>query len=143
MAESHVITALANKRAELRGDIIHYKELLMIVDKQLATIDQTIRIFEPDYKFGSIKPINKHRNRYFDSGEATKTLLDILRSSDEPMVFGDIIQEVTTVRNMTLNDIEKQSVKKSLGVTLNSLLKKGLVKKDGSGNNCFWSIAKI
>jgi outer membrane protein TolC len=48
MADTHVISALVKKRAELRGDIIHYKQLLSSLDKDLQTIDATIKIFD-DY----------------------------------------------------------------------------------------------
>ena len=49
MADSHVISALVKKRAELRGDIIHYKQLIATLDKDLQTIDATIKIFHVDY----------------------------------------------------------------------------------------------
>ena len=54
MADSHVISALVKKRAELRGDIIHYKQLLSSLDKDLQTIDATIKIFDVDYDISSI-----------------------------------------------------------------------------------------
>ena len=49
MADTHVISALVKKRAELRGDIIHYKQLIATLDKDLQTIDATIKIFHVDY----------------------------------------------------------------------------------------------
>ena len=145
MAETHVISALTTKRAELRGDIIHYKEMLKIADQQLSTIDQTIKIFSPDYTFGNTKPINKHRNRYFEPGEATKTLLDILRASKKPLLLDNIISEAVMRKNLILNESEIRAVTKSLSTTLNSLIKKGLVFKDITGDNskALWNIAEV
>ena len=65
MADSHVISALSTKRGEILGSIKHYKQIISSLDKDLTNIDATIKIFEPDYKFGSEKIVNKHRNKYF------------------------------------------------------------------------------
>ena len=54
MADTHVISALVKKRAELRGDIIHYKQLIATLDKDLQTIDATIKIFDVDYDISSL-----------------------------------------------------------------------------------------
>lgn len=59
MADSHVISELVKKRAELCGNIIHYKQLISSLDKDLAIIDGTIKIFDVDYDIYSIKPIIK------------------------------------------------------------------------------------
>ena len=49
MADTHIIFELVKKIAELRGDIIHYKQLIATLDKDLQTIDATIKIFHVDY----------------------------------------------------------------------------------------------
>ena len=77
MADSHVISALVKKRAELRGDIIHYKQLIATLDKDLQTIDATIKIFDVDYDISSIKPVIKCIYRSIRTGmpEFNRTLL--------------------------------------------------------------------
>ena len=76
MAGSHVISALSTKRREILGSIKHYKQIISSLDKDLTNIDATIKIFEPDYKFGSEKIVNKHRNRFFNNGEAKVLVLE-------------------------------------------------------------------
>lgn len=72
MAESHVLSALTKKRAELLGDIRYYKKQIYDLDKDLANVDATIRIFEPNFKFGAIKPINKRVKKvFFQTGKIT------------------------------------------------------------------------
>ena len=85
MAETHVISALVKKRAELRGDIIHYKQLIATLDKDLQTIDATIKIFDVDYDISSIKPVIKSRNRFFNNGEAKVLVLEVLKNSSLPL----------------------------------------------------------
>ena len=85
MADTHVISALVKKRAELRGDIIHYKQLIATLDKDLQTIDATIKIFDVDYDISSIKPVIKSRNRFFNNGEAKVLVLEVLKNSSLPL----------------------------------------------------------
>lgn len=49
MADSNVVSALVKKIVELRGDIIHYKQLILSLNKDLQTIDATIKILDIDY----------------------------------------------------------------------------------------------
>jgi hypothetical protein len=144
MAETHVISALTNKRSELLGDIKHYESIIKSLKDNLSTISKTIHIFDENYKLSSIKAKNVKKNKFFETGEATKALLDTLRNSDRPLLIGDIVEKVIRSRDMVLSDLETQAVKKSLGVTLNSLRKKGLVSKEGeTSHTSMWSIAEI
>lgn len=94
MAETHVISALSTKRGELLGSIRHYKQLIQDLYKDLATIDATIRIFDPNYSFKDTKITNKHRNNYFKIGEAKTLILTILRNQDKPMRTDDLTDEI-------------------------------------------------
>lgn len=85
MADTHVISALVKKRAELRGDIIHYKQLIATLDKDLQTIDATIKIFDVDYDISSVKPIRKKKNFFFNNGEAKVLVLETLKNSKIPI----------------------------------------------------------
>ncbi|WP_323665426.1 hypothetical protein [Aliarcobacter butzleri] len=94
MADTHVISALSTKRGEILGSIKYYKQLISSLDKDLQNIDATIKIFEPDYKFGSEKVVNKHtRNRFFNTGEEKVLVLEVLRNSKLPISTVNIIYE--------------------------------------------------
>lgn len=125
MAESHVISALSTKRGELLGSIRHYKQLITSLDKDLATIDATIRIFEPDYKLGSTKIVNKHRrNTYFNNGEAKILTLDTLRVKSEPIRTDDLSDIIASKKGLFFeNDYEIRSFRKAIISALNNLEK--------------------
>lgn len=144
MAEPHVISALTKKRSELLGDIKHYESIIVSLKDNLSTIDKTIHIFDENYNLSSIKAVNSNKNRYFEPGEATRMLLDILRASATPLLLCDIADEVVARRDLALNSLETRAVTKSLSTTLNSLIRKGLVQKDITGDNskALWSIAE-
>ena len=104
MADSHVISALSTKRGEILGSIKYYKQLISSLDKDLQNIDATIKIFEPDYKFGSEKVVNKHiRNRFFNTGEEKVLVLEVLRNSKLPISTVNIIYINSYLSNEVLN----------------------------------------
>ncbi|MGE4396307.1 MAG: hypothetical protein AB7D34_02490 [Sulfurimonas sp.] len=144
MSESHVISALVKKRSELLGDIRYYEKIIKETKENLTSIDKTIHIFDENYNLSSVKAKNTHDNRYFKAGEATTTLLDVLRGSKSALSFVEIVDKVIEKRDMVLNEHDLKAVRKSLSVTLNSLLKKGLVRKKLlEHNKALWSIAEI
>ena len=145
MADTHVISALVKKRAELRGDIIHYKQLIATLDKDLQTIDATIKIFEPNYKFGSEKIVNKHRNRFFNNGEAKVLVLEVLKNSDIPLSTDKISDIIATNKNLSFeNKTVKSNFQKSILLALNTCLSNNLVEKvSKDGLSIVWKIKEI
>jgi hypothetical protein len=145
MAEPHVISALVKKRSELRGDIIHYKELIASLDKDLATIDNTIKIFDPDYNISSIKPLKKHRNRYFDTGEAKVLILNTLRELGIPTKTDDLAKSIASKKDLVFNSYnDERSFNKSIINVLGTLEKNSLVERTGKeGLTLIWKIKEI
>ena len=145
MADTHVISALVKKRAELRGDIIHYKQLLSSLDKDLQTIDATIKIFDVDYDISSIKPVIKARNRFFNNGEAKVLVLEVLKNSNLPLSTDKISEIIATNRNLAFeNKTDKSNFQKSILLALNTCLLNDLVEKvSKNGLSIIWKIKEI
>lgn len=145
MADSHVISALVKKRAELRGDIIHYKQLIATLDKDLQTIDATIKIFDVDYDISSIKPVIKSRNRFFNNGEAKVLVLEVLKSSNLPLSTDKISDIIATNRNLAFeNKTDKSNFQKSILLALNTCLSNNLVEKvSKDGLSIVWKIKEL
>jgi len=145
MADTHVISALVKKRAELRGDIIHYKQLLSSLDKDLQTIDATIKIFDVDYDISSIKPVIKARNRFFNNGEAKVLVLEVLKNSNLPLSTDKISEIIATNRNLAFeNKTDKSNFQKSILLALNTCLSNNLVEKvSKDGLSIVWKIKEL
>lgn len=145
MADTHVISALVKKRAELRGDIIHYKQLIATLDKDLQTIDATIKIFDVDYDISSIKPVIKSRNRFFNNGEAKVLVLEVLRNSEVPISTDKIADIIAIKRNLTFeNKTDKSNFQKSILLALNTCLLNNLVEKvSKDGLSIIWKIKEL
>lgn len=145
MATSHVISALTTKRGELIGSIRHYKQLISSLDKDLATIDATIKIFEPDYSFRETKIINTHRNQYFERGKARTIILDTLKNNNEPMRTDNILKIIADKTDITFeNGFEKRNFQKSITNALSSLEKANLIQRVGKeGLTIIWKIKEV
>ena len=145
MADTHVISALVKKRAELRGDIIHYKQLIATLDKDLQTIDAIIKIFDVDYDISSIKPVIKSRNRFFNNGEAKVLVLEVLKSSNLPLSTDKISDIIAVNRNLSFeNKTDKSNFQKSILLALNTCLSNNLVEKvSKDGLSIIWKIKEL
>ncbi|MDN5043894.1 hypothetical protein O8C80_11220 [Aliarcobacter butzleri] len=146
MADSHVISALSTKRGEILGSIKHYKQLISSLDKDLQNIDATIKIFEPDYKFGSEKVVNKHtRNRFFNNGEAKVLVLEVLKNSSLPISTDKIADIIATNKNLSFeNKTDKSNFQKSILLALNTCLSNNLVEKVSKDSlSIIWKIKEL
>jgi hypothetical protein len=146
MADSHVISALSKKRGELLGSIRHYKQLIQSLDKDLVTIDATIKIFEPDFKFGTTKIVNTHkRNRYFETGEARRLILETLKEKNEPIRTDDLSDIIMNKKSLNFdNDYDLKNFRKSVVSALSTLEKDNLVERvDKIGLVIIWKIKEL
>ena len=145
MADTHVISALSTKRGEILGSIKHYKQIISSLDKDLTNIDATIKIFEPDYKFGSEKIVNKHRNKFFNNGEAKVLVLEVLKNSDIPLSTDKISDIIATNKNLSFeNKTVKSNFQKSILLALNTCLSNGIVEKvSKNGLSIVWKIKEL
>ena len=145
MADTHVISALSTKRGEILGSIKHYKQIISSLDKDLTNIDATIKIFEPDYKFGSEKIVNKHRNKFFNNGEAKVLVLEVLKNSDIPLSTDKLSEIIAVNKNLSFeNKTDKSNFQKSILLALNTCLSNNLVEKvSKDGLSIVWKIKEI
>ena len=144
MAESHVISALVKKRSELSGEIEHYEKIIKECRENLTSIDKTIHIFDETYDLRTVKSKRVIKNSYFTNGEATKMVLDVLRTTDKPLRTDEISDIVASKKSLILEGKDKINFQKSILYALNTSEKRGLVISVGKdGLSLMWSVAKI
>jgi hypothetical protein len=93
MAETHVISALRAKRAEVSGYIHELEKKVKTWRARLAHIDATIKIFSPEIDPEAIRPLRTYRRSgYFKKGEFARLCLDELRKADgQPITTAAIV----------------------------------------------------
>jgi len=80
MAESHVVSALANKRAEIAGMIARAQQQLGQFRADLVHLDATIRLFAPAMEPEMIPPKRiRQSDLWFEPGGLSRRVLDALR----------------------------------------------------------------
>ncbi|MBO6561189.1 MAG: hypothetical protein JJ959_11660 [Nisaea sp.] len=77
------VSGLIRKRAELSGERETAKELLSLLDQQIAALDAALSVFGYDHARNPIRPTYKREQGYFRAGELQRLILDILRSGPQ------------------------------------------------------------
>ena len=143
MAETHVLSALTNKRAEVSGEIKYYEKLLKKSKLNLVSIDQTIHIFDESYDLRTIKAKRMSSERYLKNGEAKTVILDVLRTATEPLSTSDVGKKMAFnkgIYNEEGFDLERFS--KVVLASLSRCESNGLIERVGKdGLSILWKIA--
>ena len=96
MAESHVISALVDKRARIDGEIRNRRFQITRLQIALAHIDATILMFKPGYDLESILPKRSFGKNPagVPKGAGGRYALTILRESGEALTAVQIAERV-------------------------------------------------
>ena len=143
MAESHVVSALVNKRAEIAGMIARTEQQLGQFRADLVHLDAAIRLFAPRIEPKTI-PAKRIRQSdlWFEQGELSRHVLDALRRAGEPIRAPDLVRAVMIDKGLDPADRPSFArVQWKVRDTLNRLNKRGLLASSGSGHGVLWRIA--
>ena len=104
MEHEHVISGLVRKRAELAGHIDAQQDKLRALQTDLAHVDATLRMFQPDINLSGVKvrPVPGHAAALY--GEMTRAVCDVLRTASEPMTVRGLTMAVIRARGLALDD---------------------------------------
>ena len=143
MAESHVVSALVNKRAEIAGMIARTEQQLGQFRADLVRLDAALRLFAPSLEPKTI-PDKKIRQAdlWFAQGELSRRVLDALRRAGEPIRAPDLVRAVMIDKGLDPGDRPSFArVQWKIRDTLKRLNKRGLLAPDGVGHGVLWRIA--
>ncbi len=144
MAESHIVTGLVTKRAELAGLIDHHRKEIERIGDDLRHVDATIKIFAPDMNLRTVRAKeHRQRNSYFRPGEGPRAILDALRIAGQALTTRQLTERVMTERGIELSPERIEAVQKTVSIMLKALLGKTLVRVVGVDKNGMrsWQIA--
>lgn len=133
MAESHVVSGLVAKRAELAGQYQQHQETMRVIAAAINSIDISIKLFDPDYDLRSIKiKIPKHTTAWLEHGEAGRFILDTLRTASTPLSTRQLGEAMVAAKGMEVNGSKEWdlALKPILGAA-RRLEGKGLIRMVG------------
>jgi len=143
MAESHVVSGLANKRAEIAGLIARAQQQIGQFRADLAHLDATIRLFAPAMEPETIRAKRiRQSDLRFDPGGLSRRVLDALRRAGAPIRAPDLVRAVMIDNGLDPADRANFAhIQWKVRDTLKRLNKRGLVAAEGAGHGVLWRIA--
>jgi hypothetical protein len=134
MAEPHVIGALSNKRAELAGLVSQLERQLAQQQANLAHLDATMRLFNPDIQPNRIRPKQpRARSVWFRPGECLRLIYDELREAAQPMTTHQLAERIIRVKALPIaDDRQRALVQKTILGSLNRA-KATIVRVEAAG----------
>ena len=121
VAQSHIIGALSNKRAELAGMVRQLEQQLVAQRANLAHLDATMRLFDPEIQPKDSRPKQpRTRNAWFRPGECLRLIYDVLREATQPMTTRELAERIMRLKAMPASDDQRRElVQKTLLGSLN------------------------
>ncbi|HEX3753543.1 MAG TPA: hypothetical protein VHV26_00570 [Rhizomicrobium sp.] len=111
MAEAHVVSALRNKRAELAGMVGQLEQQLARQRTNLAHLDATMRLFDPDIRPQEIRPKQQRsRSAWFRQGECLRLIYDGLRNAPEALTTRDLAEQIMRAKAIPAGDDRRREL---------------------------------
>jgi len=130
LGDSYVISGLVKKRARLSGDLEQLRQQMIQLKGEIHTLDSAILLFDPEYKVKDIKPVRKRAaNRFFESGERGRAIVDTLRESPEPLSIPEIADVLCDKRGLNLQDGDRSKLVATLQDGVRSVLAKNYIEE--------------
>lgn len=141
MAETHVISALVDKRSEVAGLLIHHQKEIERLASEVKTLEAAIKLFEPDYELEAIKAKQfKRKNSFFKHGECSRMMLNYLRIATTPLSTQELTFKVIHDKRLQLSQKEKKALQMTIYSTLSEQSKKGCLAMYKAHGQVTWSV---
>jgi hypothetical protein len=144
MVETHVVSALRAKRAEISGYIHELEKKIGRLRASLLHVDASLMLFSPRSNPDEIPPKRPYRRtRYFAARELNRRCLDTLREvNPTPMTTAQIAVIIMLAKGYPADDDALKAVVIEMVVTvLRRLCKDGSVIKSGTTQDAQWTLA--
>ncbi|MDQ2765178.1 MAG: hypothetical protein M3Y22_17385 [Pseudomonadota bacterium] len=134
MGEPHVISVLSSKRAELAGIVSQLERQLGQQQANLAHLDATMRLFDPDVRPNKIRPKQQRaRSVWFRPGECLRLIYDELRDAPQPMTTRELAERIMRLKALPMaDDHPRELVQKTILGSLNRA-KETIVRIEAAG----------
>ncbi|GAB4151105.1 MAG: hypothetical protein Tsb0016_23130 [Sphingomonadales bacterium] len=142
MAETHVISALVDKRARLLGEIENRRFQIIRLEIELGHLDAAIKMFKPGYDVASILPkCSFGKNPAgVPKGAGGRYALSVLRETNRPLTAGEIAERVLIRLGKPITPGARKMLAAAIFGTL-SRRKDGAVMYDASTHPGTWRLA--
>ncbi len=142
MAESHVVSGLVAKRAELSGQVEQCRRELERLVANVGHLDGSIKLFAPDYKLEGIRAKTpRQRNQFFRQGECQRLVLEIFRDTEEPLSVRHIAEVLLQRKGLEVTPAMIEQMSKNARGVVMRLAGKKIVQSAGTdGTSKTWKV---
>ncbi len=135
------IPAMRDKRARIAGEIDSLQSRILRLVEDLNSLDQTIAMFDPSYKVGSIRPIRPNRRVHlFRMGQLGRIILSAMRTAKGPMLTAEVITAVCLATGEGQDNAHL--LRGSISANLNYLARRGKIVKLGQRGTVRWGLVR-
>ncbi len=140
-----VLAALVKRRAELAGEMHTLQSRLHQVHADLASLDDVIKQFDPDYKLDTIRPRYRRQATPAETASISRAVLDTLRRAVEPLAVKDIAALIMTERGLDQQDgALVRSMRKRVDMALRYQRTNGMVEaREADAGAVVWGLVTI
>ena len=140
MEHAPVISGLLAKRAEIGKQIAELERQIRGHKAEVAQIDGAIRLFSPDVVAAKREATRFARSAHFVTGELSRRVQTALREADGRAITADeIAVQAMREKGLDMGDGElRADTTRRFLWTLNRLLARGAVTKEGWGAAARW-----
>ena len=143
MGQTHIVSGLVTKRAEIDGKIIARLAEIKDLKQVLHHLDRTIKVFSPEFDLRTIRATRTNtRNALFAHGEAQRLVLGVMREHGEAMTSRQIADAIIERKGFEVTVHTVTQVQKNVLNVLRRLECKGVVVLSDSNDVILhWRIA--
>jgi hypothetical protein len=128
MAQSDIVSGLAEKRGELAGQAERHRRELERLARELVHLDAAIRLFDPDYPSGAGR-VRMHPQRpRFGQGECQRLILETLRDAAGPLSEGALARALAERKGWETGPAALAELHKTAQGVLRRLAAKGVAR---------------
>ena len=143
MGQTHIVSGLVTKRAEIDGQIIARLAEIKDLKQVLHHLDRTIKVFSPEFDLRTIRATRTNtRNALFAHGEAQRLVLGVMREHGEAVTSRQITDSIIERKGFDLNSDTIAQIQKNVLNVLRRLERKSVVVlSDSTDGVLHWRIA--
>ena len=143
MGQTHIVSGLVTKRAEIDGQIISRLGEIKALKQVLHHLDRTIKVFSPEFDLRTIRATRTNtRNALFSHGEAQRLVLGVMREYGDCMTSRQIADAIIERKGFEALSSTITQVQKDVSNTLRRLERKEVVElSDNNDAILHWRIA--
>ena len=143
MGQTHIVSGLVTKRAEIDGQIIARLAEIKDLKQILHHLDRTIKVFSPEFDLRTIRATRTNtRNTLFAHGEAQRLVLGVMREHGEAMTSRQIADSIIEHKGFEVPVHTITQIQKNILNVLRRLERKSVVVVSDSDDGILhWRIA--